>query len=89
MLRALLVIILGVFLSSCASTTSKDTKTFKGSMPYVEGTPTHELLKAIPELDQPMISIAVYRLQTLQVRENLVQSFLNYQLSLHKVVILL
>ena len=31
-------------------------------MPYVEGTPTHELLKAIPELDgQPKITIAVYR----------------------------
>jgi len=31
-------------------------------MPYVEGTPTHELLKAIPDLDgQPEIPIAVYR----------------------------
>ena len=31
-------------------------------MPYVEGTPTHELLQAIPELDgQPRITIAVYR----------------------------
>ena len=52
---------MGIVLSSCASTTSKDTKTFKGSLPYVEGTPTHELLKAIPELDQPKITIAVYR----------------------------
>ena len=31
-------------------------------MPYVEGTPTKELLMAIPELDgQPKITIAVYR----------------------------
>ena len=61
MLRALLVIIMGIVLSSCASTTSKNTSTFKGSMPYVEGTPTHELLKELPELDQPQITIAVYR----------------------------
>src|SRR6056300_106322 len=61
MLKALLVIIMGIVLSSCASTTSKNTSTFKGSMPYVEGTPTHELLKELPELDQPQISIAVYR----------------------------
>lgn len=52
---------MGIVLSSCASTTSKNTNTFKGSMPYVEGTPTHELLKDVPELDQPMITIAVYR----------------------------
>jgi curli production assembly/transport component CsgG len=61
MLKALLVIIMGIVLSSCASTTSKNTNTFKGSMPYVEGTPTHELLKELPELDQPQITIAVYR----------------------------
>ena len=31
-------------------------------MPYVEGTPTKDLLMAIPELDgQPRITIAVYR----------------------------
>ena len=51
---------MGAVLASCAST--KSTVTFKGDMPYVEGTPTHELLKAIPDLDgQPKIPIAVYR----------------------------
>tara|TARA_Y100000389_G_scaffold63803_1_gene59815 strand:- start:706 stop:1530 length:825 start_codon:yes stop_codon:yes gene_type:complete len=51
---------MGLFLASCA-TNGTNTKTFKGDMPYVEGTPTHELLKAIPDLDgQPMITIAVY-----------------------------
>ena len=59
MLRAIAVILLGFILTSCAST--KQTSTYKGSMPYVEGTPTHELLKAVPELDQPQITIAVYR----------------------------
>ena len=59
MLRTIIVILLGIILTSCAST--KSTTTFKGEMPYVEGTPTHELLKAIPELDnQPKITIAVY-----------------------------
>ena len=51
---------MGLFLASCA-TNGTNTKTFKGDMPYVEGTPTHELLKAIPDLNgQPMITIAVY-----------------------------
>ena len=51
---------MGLFLASCA-TNGTNTKTFKGAMPYIEGTPTHELLKAIPDLDgQPMITIAVY-----------------------------
>jgi len=64
MLKAIAVILLGLILTSCAST--KSTTTFKGDMPYVEGTPTHELLKAIPELDnQPKITIAVYRFQDL------------------------
>ena len=31
-----------------------------GSMPYAEGTPTTDLLRAIPKLDQPVITIAVY-----------------------------
>ena len=60
MLRALVIICMGLILASCAST--KSTVTFKGDMPYVEGTPTKELLQAIPELDgQPRITIAVYR----------------------------
>ena len=60
MLRALAIICMGVILASCAST--KSTVTYKGDMPYVEGTPTKDLLMAIPELDgQPRITIAVYR----------------------------
>ena len=34
-------------------------------MPYVEGTPTWEILKNLPELDQPKITIAVYRFSDL------------------------
>jgi len=51
----------GFVLTGCA-TNGMNTKTFKGDLPYVEGTPTNELLQAIPELDgQPKITIAVYR----------------------------
>ncbi len=61
MLKFLQILIVGLVLTGCA-TNGWNTKTFKGSMPYVEGTPTHELLKAIPKLDgQPKITIAVYR----------------------------
>lgn len=60
MLRLLLVILTAVVITGCAST--KQTTTFKGDMPYVEGTPTNDLLRAIPTLDgQPKITIAVYR----------------------------
>jgi len=55
------ILIVGLVLTGCA-TNGTNTKTFKGSMPYVEGTPTNELLQAVPELDgQPKITIAVYR----------------------------
>ena len=37
MLRAITILLLGLILTSCAST--KSTTTFKGDMPYVEGTP--------------------------------------------------
>ena len=54
-----MTILLGIILTSCAST--KKVNTFKGDMPYVEGTPTSELLEQIPDLDnQPKITIAVY-----------------------------
>ena len=54
-----MTILLGIILTSCAST--KKVNTFKGDMPYVEGTPTSELLQKIPDLDnQPKITIAVY-----------------------------
>ena len=54
-----MTILLGIILTSCASTKKVDT--FKGDMPYVEGTPTSELLTSIPDLDnQPKITIAVY-----------------------------
>jgi len=59
MLRTIAILLLGLILTSCAST--KSTTTFKGELPYIEGTPTGELLEAIPDLDgQPKITIAVY-----------------------------
>ena len=59
-MKLLQIILVGLILTGCAST--KQTVTFKGDMPYVEGTPTRDLLLAIPELDgQPRITIAVYR----------------------------
>jgi curli production assembly/transport component CsgG len=59
MLKTIIIILLGLILTSCAST--KSTTTFKGELPYIEGTPTGELLEAIPDLDgQPKITIAVY-----------------------------
>ena len=61
MLRLLQILMVGFVLTGCA-TNGMNTKTFKGDLPYVEGTPTNELLQAIPELDgQPKITIAVYR----------------------------
>jgi len=60
-IRLLQILIVGFVLTGCA-TNGTNTKTFKGDMPYVEGTPTNELLQAIPKLDgQPKITIAVYR----------------------------
>ena len=59
MLKVIMTILLGIILTSCAST--KKVNTFKGDLPYVEGTPTSELLEQIPDLDnQPKITIAVY-----------------------------
>ena len=58
-MRIILILLLGLILTSCAST--KKVETFKGNLPFVEGTPTSELLKSIPDLDnQPKITIAVY-----------------------------
>ena len=65
MFRILMVAILGIVLSGCAAN-YKDSNTFKGELPYIEGTPTNELLKNIPKLDgQPKITIAVYRFMDL------------------------
>ena len=61
MLKIIMTILLGIFLTSCASNNTKNVTTYKGNMPYVEGTPTSELLQAIPDLDdQPKITIAIY-----------------------------
>ena len=61
MLKIIMIILLGIFLTSCASNNTKNVTTYKGNMPYVEGTPTNELLQAIPDLDgQPKITIAIY-----------------------------
>ena len=61
MLKIIMSILLGIFLTSCASNNIKNVETYKGTLPYVEGTPTNELLQAIPDLDdQPKITIAIY-----------------------------
>ena len=54
-----IILLLGVlFLTGC-STSSKFI--LHGSLPYAEGTPTTELLMSVPELNQPVITIAVYK----------------------------
>ena len=61
MLKIIMSILLGILLTSCASNNIKNVEPYKGTMPYVEGTPTNELLQAIPDLDgQPKITIAIY-----------------------------
>ena len=61
MLKIIMSILLGIILTSCASNNIKNVETYKGTLPYVEGTPTNELLQAIPDLDdQPKITIAIY-----------------------------
>tara|TARA_B100000902_G_scaffold262123_1_gene248344 strand:+ start:1381 stop:2178 length:798 start_codon:yes stop_codon:yes gene_type:complete len=56
--KILLVLGVVLVLSGCAGS-----KKFilHGSLPYAEGTPTTELLMAVPELNQPVITIAVYK----------------------------
>ncbi|OUW61437.1 MAG: hypothetical protein CBD63_01685 [Candidatus Pelagibacter sp. TMED203] len=58
MLKKILLLLGVLFLTGC-STSSKFI--LHGSLPYAEGTPTTELLMAVPELDQPVITIAVYK----------------------------
>jgi curli production assembly/transport component CsgG len=55
--KILLVFGIALVLGGCASS-----KKFilHGSLPYAEGTPTTELLRAVPQLNQPVITIAVY-----------------------------
>ena len=53
-----ILLLLSVILIAGCSTSSKFI--LHGSLPYAEGTPTTDLLKAIPPLDQPVITIAVY-----------------------------
>ena len=55
-----ILLLLGVLLltTGCASTPKF---ILHGSLPYAEGTPTTDLLMAVPELDQPEITIAVYK----------------------------
>ena len=60
MLKIVYIVLLGVILSSCASN-YQDFDTYKGDMPFVEGTPTQELLEELPDLDQQKITIAVYK----------------------------
>jgi len=59
-MRILLIILLGIILSSCAA--NKEIEIYKGKAPYIEGTSTKDRLHIIPKLDgQPKITIAVYR----------------------------
>ena len=60
MLKIILITFLGVILSGCAAK-YEDFQTYKGDMPYVEGTSTQDLLENIPDLDQDKITIAVYK----------------------------
>ena len=47
-----------IFLTACAANKNK---VKIGDNPFIEGTPTEHLLKAIPPLvEQPIITIAVY-----------------------------
>jgi len=57
-LRKILLLLGVLFLTGC-STSSKFI--LHGSLPYAEGTPTTELLMTVPELNQPVITIAVYK----------------------------
>ena len=58
-MKTLLVILLGLIISGCAA--NKNIETHKGKLPFIEATTTKEKLKAIPDLDQPVITVAVYR----------------------------
>ncbi len=57
-MRKILLLLGVLFLTGC-STSSKFI--LHGSLPYAEGTPTTELLMSVPELNQPVITIAVYK----------------------------
>jgi|TARA_R110000782_G_scaffold130922_2_gene222686 curli production assembly/transport component CsgG len=60
LIGVIVLITLTLLLSGC-QTSQGNKSTYKGSMPYVEGTPTIVLLREIPDLDnQPVITIAVY-----------------------------
>jgi len=60
MIRLILILLLGLLLTSCAS--NKQIEIYKGKAPYIEGSTTSERLLSIPDLDdQPIITIAVYR----------------------------
>ena len=58
-MKTLLVILLGLIISGCAA--NKNIETHKGKLPFIEATTTKEKLRSIPDLDQPVITVAVYR----------------------------
>ena len=72
-------IFLFCFLSGCATTTPPE-GFYQGETPYTMETDTMKRLELIPELGQPQITIAVYNFLIKQVKENLIQSLVNYQL---------
>ena len=63
MLKIIMTILLGIILTSCAAT--KKVNTFKGDLPYVEGTPTSELLEKIPDIHNQAILDATQQLYDL------------------------
>ena len=57
-MRNILLLCAALLMTGCATSTKF---ILHGSLPYAEGTPTTDLLLAVPGLDQPRITIAVYR----------------------------
>ena len=53
----ILLLVGSLLLTGCASSPKF---ILHGSLPYAEGTPTTDLLISGPDLDQPVITIAVY-----------------------------
>ncbi len=61
-MKRILLLLCIIFLTGCANFNATSKKfILHGSLPYAEGTPTTNLLLAVPELDQPVITIAVYK----------------------------
>jgi len=73
MTKILTTIIVLIFLSGCASTNGNYSEF--SEKPFIESPATSELLHAIPDLDQPKITIAVYSFPDRTDKENQTQIF--------------